>query len=145
MSIGDGNCVIASISDAEIQCIVGANGAGSHLVRVTISGKGYSNQDMTVKYKLQLSSISSLEGFILIFNKISLNLDFITKIKKKGSYGGGLEITIGGDGFSNTTIITICEKICAITSVSSSQISFIVSFCCLLSQVFQFNGNKKVN
>jgi hypothetical protein len=69
VSIGDGNCVIASISDTEIQCNVGANGAGSHPVRVTISGKGYSNQDMPVKYKLQLSSLSSLEGFILIFNE----------------------------------------------------------------------------
>ena len=74
-------------------------------VVVQVTSQGYTNTDISFTYRLVINSISKVEG----------------------SYGGGLSVTLSGDGFADSnTLVTICNNTCEIipNGSNSSTIQF---------------------
>ena len=101
--IGSISCTVQSITDTQLTCTIGLNSAGTYAVLVQVTPNGYSNSNIQFTYTLSISSMSAIQG----------------------SYGGGLEITLYGNGFSGlNTSVTICNANCPITnSTGASQVS----------------------
>ena len=105
-------CTIQNINNTQIICKAGAHKAGSYPLVVQVSSNGYTDSNNIFTYNLVVNSISSQEG----------------------SYGGGLELTLIGDGFDDlNTSITICNTSCRISNTSNSSIQCIV---CVFSYNF---------
>ena len=100
------SCVVQTVTNSQITCTTGLNSAGTYSVLVQVTSNGYSNSNVQFSYTLSISSISAMQG----------------------SYGGGLEITLSGNGFAGSnTSITICNKICPVSNFNgASQVSCIV-------------------
>lgn len=77
VSIGSIECLVSTISDTEITCIVLGGDAGTYELFVYIEGIGNSNPK-TFELKFEIDSITP----------------------SSGSIKGGTEITISGSGFS---------------------------------------------
>ena len=103
VSVGDSLCFINSLNSTFITCTIGSDlGTGQHSVVVFVDEVGNSNSDVFYTQNLLLSHISPV----------------------KGSYGGGLPVTIFGQGFNTTNIgATVCNRPCAsVTVVSNTQL-----------------------
>ena len=96
------------MSNNQINCTTGTNAAGSYPLYVQVFSNGFSNKKIIFTYNLAINSISSVSG----------------------SYGGGLEVTLSGDGFNDSnTLVSICNKKCEISrKPNSTTVTFKVSF-----------------
>lgn len=54
-------------------------------------------------------------------------LNYENKIEILGSMGGGLKLEIKGNGFSEKTEVTICDKACKLIANSFTSMTCIVS------------------
>jgi len=109
IKLGDGICTIVTITDTEIKCKTPSQKAGSVPIKVTIPGKGATSVPSsytTFEYILKVTSISPLIG----------------------SLAGGTEVTITGEGFSETlsdNSVKIGSVDCVIKSSTSTTIKCI--------------------
>ena len=131
IKVGNLSCTISSLTTTSITCTVSRSlGAGQHSVIVYVDGIGNSNSDIFYTQSLLLSHI----------------------LPVRGSYGGGLAVTVFGQGFNTTNITaTVCNRSCAsITILSNTQLicvtpnvsmSEVNSSCNLTVTVENVNGN----
>ena len=107
-------CVVVFSSDTEITCTLPAKPAGRRQVLVIVEQLGYARPEMeggaVVTYALRVDEFSPREG----------------------GYGGGLVLTVQGQGFPTGTDaeginITLCETYCSVTNSNFSTISCILA------------------
>ena len=99
-------CTVTAAIDTEVTCNAPTLGAGTYSAVVHISGRGLSRESTvgagSVVYALSVSSCTPA----------------------KGGHGGGLELTITGNGFptsdASSVTVTICSIACRNVRVSSS-------------------------
>lgn len=103
--VGKYACTIISVTSTLIICIINNTNqsAGYHPVVVHVNMIGNSNSDILYNHTLTISNISPNEG----------------------SYGGGLPLTITGNGFAgNNVTVTICNRSCSsIRVISNTQLT----------------------
>ncbi|CAK8682961.1 unnamed protein product [Clavelina lepadiformis] len=103
VTIGGSKCEVTSVNDTSLQCILGDREGGVASVEVTVANLG-----------LATISASASFRYILAVDNFS---------PTTGSYGGSQLVTIDGAGFSNHTIVHICDLPCTLESSSSTQIT----------------------
>ncbi|UJR08495.1 hypothetical protein I4U23_012761 [Adineta vaga] len=88
--VGNYLCAIAQVTSVSITCTLSSQqSAGNHSVIVYVDNIGNSNSDIVYTYPLVLTNVSST----------------------KGSYGGGLPVTIVGNGFNGNDIsVNVCNQ-----------------------------------
>ncbi|CAF0883351.1 unnamed protein product [Rotaria sordida] len=98
--VGNIPCVITSLSTTSITCTLTLSTATGHYpVVVHVNTSGDSNSDVFFFSELSLTNITPAQG----------------------SYGGGLQVTVVGDGFNGTNInVTICNQTCSSVVVLSN-------------------------
>ena len=97
-------CQVEDVSDTQITCTLGNSSAGLKNVTVNIHGVGDSNSDLLFQYTFNVTGS-------------------LTNI---GGLGGGNNLTITGQGFSNNTRVFVCDKECEIVESSTNKIVCIV-------------------
>jgi hypothetical protein len=90
--VGAAECSVTSQTDTQVVCELAAGAAGSFPVVVRRSGTGDSNSDVAYMFSLVVDSLSQSEG----------------------SIGGGLALTVLGQGFSSDTSVRVCGKECKV-------------------------------
>lgn len=100
IEVGNTECALRNRSATLITCIVSSNlSAGNHPVTVHIAGIGNSNSDVFYTHDLVIISASPTVG----------------------GYGGGMPVTLLGDGFSSANIsASVCGQPCLLTRVVSN-------------------------
>ncbi|CAF3962866.1 unnamed protein product [Rotaria sp. Silwood2] len=98
--VGNTLCVITSLSTTSITCTLALSIATGHYpVIVHVNTSGDSNSDILFFSELLLTNITPAQG----------------------SYGGGLQVTVIGDGFNGTNLnVTICNQTCSTVVVISN-------------------------
>lgn len=103
VKVGNVSCSVSNLTTTSIICMVSTDlGAGQHPVIVYVDEIGNSNSNIFYTQSLLLSHI----------------------FPTGGSYGGGLAVTVFGQGFNTTNITaTVCNRSCAsITIISNTQL-----------------------
>ena len=105
VTIGGTTCTVSSVSSTSITCTVNSSPAGNQAVVVSVSSTGVSNSNVQFLYSLQVTSASPTQG----------------------SYGGGQNVTVTGDGFDASSLsVTICGQACqSIDIISNTQLTCI--------------------
>ena len=100
IKVGNTECALRNRSATLITCTVSSNlSAGNHPVTVHVAGIGNSNSDVTYTHDLVIISASPALG----------------------GYGGGLPVTILGDGFNSVNVTaSVCGQSCLSTRVVSN-------------------------
>nr|ACD54600.1 fibrocystin-like protein [Adineta vaga] len=101
--VGSSICVIVNMSSTFITCAVSTGlSAGRHKLVVHVDDIGDSNSDLFLSHHLLVTRIFPTEG----------------------GYGGGLPVTIDGDGFNSTNIsVSVCNRSClSVRTVSNTQL-----------------------
>ena len=96
VEVGNYQCKVSAVISTEISCTVPGLPGGKYSVKIA-STEGFSNSDITITVNLAITDVSP----------------------QRGSLGGGAIITVMGSGFSEQTVITVCEKICLFQDASS--------------------------
>ncbi len=65
--IGNVACNVQSVSETQIECILGPNSAGSYPVIVKVDPFGFSNKNIQFRYILEVSTLSPFEGKLNIY------------------------------------------------------------------------------
>uniref|UniRef100_A0AAQ5X4Y6 Polycystic kidney and hepatic disease 1 (autosomal recessive)-like 1 n=1 Tax=Amphiprion ocellaris TaxID=80972 RepID=A0AAQ5X4Y6_AMPOC len=91
-------CNVSMVSDSQIQCTAGNNPGGAYKVMLLHRGKGYAQSNVMFTYELKISSVTPNES----------------------GFGGGRLTTIRGSGFSNTTVVKICDQLCIVDRETST-------------------------
>ncbi|CAH1247131.1 PKHD1L1 [Branchiostoma lanceolatum] len=99
VTVGDSPCPLSSSSDTELSCVLVESVAGSYDVNVMVAGMGLATSSVALSYQLSLDSVQPTSG----------------------SLGGGLTLTLGGSGFSSSTVATVCGEPCPVSSTGPSQ------------------------
>ncbi|XP_062574409.1 fibrocystin-L-like [Saccostrea cucullata] len=100
--IGGVQCVTVSSNNTEIVCRVGDGPTGTYPVMVSVAGLGNAentNNSVTFSYQFSIQSMAP--------SSVSL--------------GGGLNLTLGGYGFSSKDMVYVGDVICPIISSTSTQ------------------------
>ena len=100
VSVGNTLCTANSVNDTELSCVLGDSSAGEKKVRIDRERYGLSNDNVKFTYDFILSNISSTIGGV----------------------GGGYNLTIDGQGFSNESVVLICNKPCNLIYSSPTEI-----------------------
>ena len=92
VTVGESLCAINSMSSILITCSISAHQpAGHHSIVVNVNPIGKSNSNNTYTHDLLVTSV----------------------LPNEGSYGGGLPVTVTGDGFNGSNItVNICNRSC---------------------------------
>ena len=107
VQIGDGNCIIQSVSEAEITCLSPRHPPGKFPVRVVTPGKGFAvtpEEHSKFEYVLEVYSISP----------------------PIGSVEGGTNVVITGRGFGSNESradVTVQGRSCRITSFNDTHVT----------------------
>lgn len=88
--VGNKTCLIVTASNTQVTCQLSTSNAGLFNISLRLSNNGYSNSDKIFTYDLIITSLSQTQG----------------------SIGGGLNLTIKGQGFSFNSKVTICGNSC---------------------------------
>ncbi|XP_066271168.1 fibrocystin-L-like [Branchiostoma lanceolatum] len=99
VTVGDSPCPLSFSSATQLNCVLGDNVAGSYAVNVWVAGMGLASSSASFIYRLSLDSVQPTSG----------------------SFGGGIPLTLGGSGFSSTTVATVCGDPCPVSSTALSQ------------------------
>ena len=102
VTIGSAACSVINSSESTITCTLAVHPSGSFSIKVHIKGKGFSNDGIRFQYNISISSIRPSQS----------------------SYGGGINVTVTGNGFSQDTVVTICDNPCLVfkESVTNQQL-----------------------
>ncbi|XP_076824499.1 fibrocystin-L-like isoform X2 [Clavelina lepadiformis] len=103
VTVGGIECTVTSAGETTLECTLGDREGGHAIIEVTVASLG-------------LAMVSSSVSFVF-------NLGVHDFSPKTGSYGGSQLVTIDGAGFSNHTIVRICDLPCTLESSSSTQIT----------------------
>ncbi|CAK8682970.1 unnamed protein product [Clavelina lepadiformis] len=103
VTVGGIECSVTSSDDTTLECTLGDREGGPASIEVTVAGLGFATVSVSV-------------SFLYDFNVVDFS-------PKTGSYGGSQLVTIDGAGFSNHTIVHICDLPCTLESHSSTQIT----------------------
>ncbi|CAK8682966.1 unnamed protein product [Clavelina lepadiformis] len=103
VTVGGIECTVTSAGETTLECTLGDREGGHAIIEVTVASLG-------------LAMVSSSVSFVF-------NLGVHDFSPKTGSYGGLQLVTIDGAGFSNHTIVHICDLPCTLESSSSTQIT----------------------
>jgi len=109
--VGAAECLVTSQTDTQVVCELAAGAAGSFPVVVRRSGTGDSNSDVAYMFSLVVDSLSQSEG----------------------SIGGGLALTVLGQGFSSETSVRVCSDSSCALVVSENGLAETRSFVYKLS------------
>ena len=90
VQIGDVSCAVTSSEDDNVVCTLATHAAGSYLVDVVVPGKGRATSDVSFEYRLQIDSLDPDES----------------------GFGGGRVLSIQGQGFDESAVLTICGNEC---------------------------------
>lgn len=90
VKFGDAQCSVIASSNTSIQCNTSAHPAGSVPVKVHVGGKGHSNSNFMFEFDLVILSISPTQS----------------------GFGGGVNVTMNGYGFSSNDTVRICNETC---------------------------------
>ncbi|KAI8520669.1 hypothetical protein Bbelb_004230 [Branchiostoma belcheri] len=92
--VGAVPCPLSSVSSTALTCTLGDMVAGSYPVSVNVAGMGLAVSSTTFMSQMSLESVDP----------------------PTGSFGGGLTLTLGGSGFSASTVATVCGVSCPVTN-----------------------------
>ena len=98
--VGAESCQVVTASESEVTCNLPSLAGGRYNVTVNNPALGDSAGDLQLEIELSLAS--STPG--------------------TGSFGGGTELTLAGQGFSSAANVTVCGLECAVQSASTSQL-----------------------
>lgn len=101
VDVGETPCNITSRSMTSITCTIGRTlPAGNHTVNVNVEETGDSNENISYRHDLTIATVTPSEG----------------------SYGGGLESSIHGNGFNGTDVsVTVCNRPCLSERIVSNE------------------------
>ena len=106
VQVGDRNCEIQSVTEAEITCATSRHAPGEYPILVVTPGKGFANipeEYSKFEYVLVVHSI-----FPLI-----------------GSVAGGTHVVITGQGFgsdASRAVVTVQDRLCGVTSINDTHV-----------------------
>ncbi|CAG2205079.1 unnamed protein product [Mytilus edulis] len=103
VEIGGVMCTVTSGSTTSLTCTTGQGSYGTYLVDVYVDGKGKATHDagnVTFQNTMAISGINPTTGTL----------------------GGGIPITITGNGFSSSAVVTVGGNDCEILSSTTTQI-----------------------
>ena len=105
VSIGEIDCNPTSSTTTSISCSASSIPGGEYFVMVSSIELGYSNADVTYTSALTLTSVTP----------------------SSGSFGGGSEIILSGQGFDTNVEpdVTVCNAICRVSKVSDTSLTCI--------------------
>jgi hypothetical protein len=100
VKVGNWLCSIRNLSLTSITCVISSDmGAGHHSVIVHVNAIGDSNSNISYTHELLVYGVSPMIG----------------------SYGGGLPVTVVGQGFNASNItVSICNQTCLSVQVMSN-------------------------
>uniref|UniRef100_A0AAV2K2B6 IPT/TIG domain-containing protein n=1 Tax=Knipowitschia caucasica TaxID=637954 RepID=A0AAV2K2B6_KNICA len=99
VSLNGVSCTVSSVSDSQVQCIVGNNPGGPYPVLLQHLHKGTARSDVIFNYDLTLSRAEP----------------------NQGNFGGGALLSVHGSGFDpETAEVHICDKLCDVDRDSST-------------------------
>ena len=90
VQIGDVSCAVTSSEDNNVICSLATHAAGSYLVDVVVPGKGRATSGVSFEYRLQIDSVDP----------------------DKSGFGGGRVLSIQGQGFDESAVVSICGNVC---------------------------------
>ena len=90
VQIGDVSCEVTSSEDNNIVCTLATHAAGLYLVDVVVPGKGRATSDVLFEYRLRIDSV----------------------VPDESGFGGGRLLSIQGQGFDESAVLTICGNEC---------------------------------
>nr|DBA24045.1 TPA: hypothetical protein GDO54_011748 [Pyxicephalus adspersus] len=136
VQVGGAPCDIVSVTPASIQCVTPASStAKSASVNIYIPSAtfpslsfSYSEADTPTVTSVSPSTVSALNvnGFARSSATFTYELSMTSISPSKGSFGGGLMLTIAGSGFDETlSRVLVCNSDCKI-HVERSNASFLV-------------------
>ena len=108
----ESSCTVSTVTDTSIMCTLPAKAAGTYLVVVHVVGQGLATSGPTINYDLTITSLSPSQC----------------------GNGGGVEVTITGSGFPETTSdveseseeslisVSFCSTECRVTSSSLTEV-----------------------
>ncbi|XP_038045747.1 fibrocystin-L-like [Patiria miniata] len=111
VTIGGVGCDVTSASDTSISCSVGQAAAGTHEVRLEVTGEGlasYPNGPLSFQFELDVTGINP----------------------SSGSLAGGTSVTITGSGFGkekDNVTVSVGDQTCNIESVIYSEIQCVIA------------------
>ncbi|CAK8682976.1 unnamed protein product [Clavelina lepadiformis] len=103
VTVGGIDCNVTSVSNTSLECTLGAREGGPVSIEVTAANFGRATVNLSISFR-----------YILAVDDFS---------PKTGSYGGSQLVTIDGAGFSDHTIVRICDLPCTLENSSSTQIT----------------------
>ncbi|XP_076825074.1 fibrocystin-L-like [Clavelina lepadiformis] len=103
VTVGGIDCNVTSVSNTSLECTLGAREGGPVSIEVTAASFGRATVNLSISFR-----------YILAVDDFS---------PKTGSYGGSQLVTIDGAGFSDHTIVHICDLPCTLENSSSTQIT----------------------
>eukprot|EP00062_Callorhinchus_milii_P017054 gi/632969110/ref/XP_007900907.1/ PREDICTED: LOW QUALITY PROTEIN: fibrocystin-L [Callorhinchus milii] len=99
VTIDDVLCFVTFASDSNVECIVGDHPGGTFPVILKHATNGYTASDVFFQYELNITSVNP----------------------RKGSFGGGLILTLNGAGFDReNSRVSICDDECRVNSSTST-------------------------
>uniref|UniRef100_H2YQB4 Polycystic kidney and hepatic disease 1 (autosomal recessive)-like 1 n=1 Tax=Ciona savignyi TaxID=51511 RepID=H2YQB4_CIOSA len=101
VTLGGVLCNVTAVTDTQIDCTLGSRHGGTAPIKVNIAGKGDATVTATFKYTFGVLAVSPIQG----------------------SYGGGQQMTISGQGFSPQSIVKVCSAVCEVQSTTSTSIT----------------------
>ena len=109
-------CTVSAITETSITCSLPVKPAGSYVVAVHVTGLGLADTSSTIQYDLTIDSFSPSQT----------------------GNGGGIEVTISGTGFPETSTseigtgadtllsVLICSTICQVSSSSLTEVTCVL-------------------
>ncbi|XP_076825620.1 fibrocystin-L-like isoform X2 [Clavelina lepadiformis] len=103
VTVGGIECSVTSAGDTSLECTLGDREGGHAIIEVIVTSLGLAtaSESILFRYNLHVHDFSPTTG----------------------SYGGSQLVTIDGAGFSNHTIVHICDLPCTLESSSTTQIT----------------------
>ena len=90
VQIGDVPCAVTRSEADNVVCTLATHAAGSYLVDVVVPGKGRATSGVSFEYRLQIDGVDP----------------------DKSGFGGGRVLSIQGQGFDESAVVTICGTVC---------------------------------
>uniref|UniRef100_A0A3B4ZUN2 PKHD1 like 1 n=1 Tax=Stegastes partitus TaxID=144197 RepID=A0A3B4ZUN2_9TELE len=91
-------CNVSMVSDTQVQFTAANNPGGAYKVMLLHQDKGYAQSDAMFTYELRLDTVTPNES----------------------GFGGGRLLSLLGSGFSETSVVKICEQECVVSRETST-------------------------
>ena len=117
VQVGNGNCEIQSVTEAEITCVTSRHAPGEYPIVVVTPGKGFA----------EIPEEYSKFEYVLVVHSIFPLI---------GSVAGGTHVVIAGQGFgsdASRAVVTVQGRLCRVTSMNDTHVI------CETGDIFQRN------